>query len=317
VSGTSIPNGTYYYRVSSVNPVTVSSTITGGSSIPLSGVTGLAIGMSCSNANVPGTITFIGANNITMSLPVTSTISSSTVLHFAQPSTFADFSAAVQAFGSVSVSSNSGAFTIQLATDADTTNDVYTVSLYSGQTSTTALASTTITMQDLTPSSLVLLPADFTTINNGYTTGTACAGVRFNTDGTITTSGLSYGTLPTALDQVLIGNWVQNTAGLNSSLYTVSGSYTVTVLTQGINSTYTVFPSTTPISAQSLSVDRDFYVLLSSGTIGVAGGGIIDVTVEFNLTVTGPSNSDNIVVTARGNCSYFYLPPNFSVPGAF
>jgi hypothetical protein len=323
VSGSNIANGTYYYRASNVFAKSVATTVTGGSNISLgTDVANLAIGMTCSNPNVPGTITFIGANNITMSLPVTGTIASSTVLHFAQPSVFADFSSASQAAGSVSVSSNSGAFTMQLATDADTTNDVYTISLYTTATNTVASASTTITIQDSSPTGLVALPVDQTVTNTDFvsTLGLAAAGIRFKTDGTITINGTGYASIfiPSNLlpspfvvtrEEIYIGDWVTDKTNLNSANYSVSATHTTRVVNNQYvtsSASYTVTPATTPTGSLSLSQNREFTLFVNMGSTP-ASGSLYQVETVFTITVTGPSNSDTIVITAlatTGNLNF-------------
>lgn len=325
VTGSNIPSTIYYYRVNGVYGKSVTTTVTGGSSIPLSNTTSLSVGMTCSNASVPGTITSISTNSITMSNVVSGSIVAGTILNFAQPSLFADFTPATEAHGAFAIASNTGTFNMQLGVNSDVGNESYTVSLYNNEAGTgSALATRSFTIQDLTPAASVALPADFSTTNDGLLGGTAYAGVRFHSDGTMTINAPTYefnsstGAIlppyPESLNHTYIGNWVSNATGLDPSLYTISGTYTVTVNQQGINTTYAAFPASSPISPLNLSTDRDFYISVFSGTPGTSGGGIIDVTVVFNLTVTGPLNSDNIVVTARATAQFFSVGPVESPP---
>lgn len=316
VTGSNIPSTIYFYRVNGVYGKSVTTTVAGGSSIPLSNTTSLAVGMTCSNASVPGTITSISTNSITMSNVVSGSIVSGTILNFAQPSLFADFTPVTEAHGAFAIAANTGTFNMQLATNDDIGNESYTVSLYDNEAGTgTALATRSFTIQDLTPAASVALPADFSTENNGFITGFARAGIRLHSDGTITTSGAVP--LETSLDTVYIGNWLTDISGLDPSLYTASATYTVTVNSSGINTGYSVTPATTPTGSLVLSTDRDFSITVTSGTTGLAGGALSDVTVVFTITVTGPTNSDTVVVTARAQASYFYASPPGPIAPSF
>ena len=324
VTGSNV-DGTYYYRVNNLVVKSVSTTTSGGSSIPISnGTDGLALGMSCSEPNVPGVITFIGPNSITMSSPITSMLLNTEVLHFAQPSVFADFSTPSQAFGSFTMAPVSGtptgSFSIQLSSDGDTTNDVYTLSIYKFETSPLpqALGSSTFTIQDLSPTSNVILPADrvgnnrvLNSVNGAETRVTvpiAGAGIRFTSDGRILISNtFDYPSIfvPTSTvsgprsTPTHIADWISDRTNLNGANYTVSATASTEVIydnrsNTSITATTDVTPTTT--GPFSLAQDRDFAVRV---TLNATPNYVsYQVRTTFTITVTGPSNSDTMIVEA-------------------
>jgi hypothetical protein len=72
------------------------------------------------------------------------------------------------------------------------------------------------------------------------------------------------------------------------------------------SASYTVTPATTPTGSLSLSQNREFTLFVNMGSTP-ASGSLYQVETVFTITVTGPSNSDTIVITAlatTGNLNF-------------
>lgn len=325
LGGTNIPNGaaatTYYYRASGVTAVQTSgSSASGQTRLNLASTAGLAVGMSSDNGSVPGTILSVSTTYVTMSTTLTGTVSSGTVVHFAQPATWADFTSVAGARGSFTVTNNTGSFNSGIATDADISNDVYTFSVYSAAYGTGALASATITIQETTTNPLVDIQIAAGTVftqetqnNNGYT----IAGIRFLSNGEIYTSSLSGTILNNNLQKRLIGTWIDPNSGFNPELYSLKftairtsfssnginnfynpgpgGYYTLDNLK---NTAYPAFNTVGPIQVGTTITNRDVYVEGSVGDVTLAAS----IIVSYNVTVTvfetaNPANSDSFTFT--------------------
>ena len=149
VGGTNIANGTYYRRITDIIAAATTQTIPSGVSVlKLADTSGITIGMKTNSLDVTGTVTFVDATTVTMSNGVSSAVSSGTTLQFANPSVFEDFSSGSS--GTVNVTSNAGAFALVTATNTDTINDVYTMGLYTSESSNTPVASVGFTTTELT-----------------------------------------------------------------------------------------------------------------------------------------------------------------------
>ena len=148
VGGTNIANGTYYRRITDIIAAATTQIIPSGVSIlKLADTSGITIGMKTNSLDVTGTVTFVDATTVTMSNGVSSAVSSGTTLQFANPSVFEDFSSGSS--GTVNVTSNAGAFALVTATNTDYINDVYTMGLYTSESSNTPVASVGFTTTDL------------------------------------------------------------------------------------------------------------------------------------------------------------------------
>lgn len=227
IGGTNIPDGTYFYKI--VDWVQRKSTTglvsTGSSLIPLNETSGLQLGMSCDNPSVPGTITFIDSNRITMSSGVTASISSGTILTFAfdvgqnqGSSVFSDIASGYA--GSVSITANAGGFTTVTAENIDTTNDSYTMGLYTSATGNTPVATVGFTITDGTPAgSTVTIFTSITSIadrRDNYEQSQAS--ITFTSDGKIIASGnLDPGGL------LQIGTWSSPTPPVGNYVIRATG----------------------------------------------------------------------------------------------
>ena len=217
VSGSNIPNGTYYYRPAGFIPVTATSVTSGSTFIPMTSTAGLNLGMSAqSSLGINGTIVSIGSGGVTMSQAATTSSPNPVVLIFAPDSQWDWFSLASEAVGSVSVSGNNGTFTVQTTEESGTGDGGYTWQLYDAQTSTTILASEVVTIQNITAPSYTLASSLPTQSSGGDVTytelGEFTIDINFRADGTIwgyepdISSGPGYNHIYTQ-----IGTWITGT----------------------------------------------------------------------------------------------------------
>ena len=166
VGGTNIANGTYYRRITDIIATTTTQIIPSGVSVlKLADTSGITIGMKTNSLDVTGTVTFVDATTVTMSNGVSSEVSSGATLQFANPSVFEDFSSGSS--GTVNVTSNAGAFALVTATNTDTINDVYTMGLYTSESSNTPVASVGFTTTELTLDSQAVTVGSRTVNNQG------------------------------------------------------------------------------------------------------------------------------------------------------
>ena len=166
VGGTNIANGTYYRRITDIIAAATTQIIPSGvSSLQLADTSGITIGMETNTGAVTGTVTFVDATTVTMSNGVSSAVSSGATLQFANPSVFEDFSSGSS--GTVNVTSNAGAFALVTATNTDTINDVYTMGLYTSESSNTPVASVGFTTTELTLDSQSVTVGSKTVYNPG------------------------------------------------------------------------------------------------------------------------------------------------------
>lgn len=318
LTGTNIPNGTYYWRVSGVNAVQTDQTSASGQArLYVASTSGLAVGMSSNSGSVPGTILSINTNDyVTMSTNITSSVSSGTIVHFAQPSTWSDFSSTSQAHGAFTVTSNAGSFTSTLATDADTSNDVYTYTVYNAQYAGTALVSEVITIQDTTPTNIVSLPADITYSQFRYNAEYAVAGLRFHTDGRITRSPDTATLVNYDLDVIEVGTWVTSTVGLVATNYSIRFVGTRVSYSTPIGTSY--FPLSSGYWTADKTVNDDYPSYTEMGTIytnrdlGVEVSTISSAYVEATYQITievyetaNPSNSDTMTITVTAGAESY------------
>jgi hypothetical protein len=320
LSGTNISDGTFYYRASGIiAQQTDQSSASGQAKVYVGSTTGLSVGMETDNASIPGTILAINTNDyVTMSTNLTGTVSSGTAVFFATPSLWDDFSS--NARGSFTVTSNSGNFNVSIASDTDITNDVYTFSVYSTATSASVLASSTITIQDLTPSNIVTLAsvaASYTQNTRTFTWGEkAVQGLSFHTDGRITRASDQGEKADLGLDAILVGYWVTNTAGLDTSKYTVkfnsiivsdagylpSGAYFPTPLDKYTSNILNTIGYPSDISVGLMSTQRDFSVNAVQNLLSPASA-TYDFTIEIYETAN-PSNFARKTVRIKAECFY-------------
>lgn len=217
VSGTNILDGTYYYRPAGFIPVTANSVTSGSTFIPMSSTAGLNLGMSAqADLGINGTIISIGTGGVTMSQAATTSAPNPVVLTFAPDSQWGWFSPVSEAFGSVSVSSNSGTFTVQTTEEPSTDNGGYTWLLYDAQTSTTSLASEVVTIQNITVPSFTLINGLPGAVDNFVQTyandDTATATLSIISEGV--NAGKIYahfGTGPNSASYGEVGDWITGT----------------------------------------------------------------------------------------------------------
>ena len=224
VGGTNIANGTYYRRITDIIATTTTQTIPSGVSVlKLADTSGITIGMKTNSLDVTGTVTFVDATTVTMSNGVSSAVSSGTTLQFANPSVFEDFSSGSS--GTVNVTSNAGAFALVTATNTDTINDVYTMGLYTSESSNTPVASVGFTTTDATSGSAIDILINYsnmgdfaanTVIRDEEIGSTAIAYLQFKNDGTF----IATGSIQPAGTNVQIGTWVTGTPSGN---FTIQG----------------------------------------------------------------------------------------------
>lgn len=299
VGGTNIPNGTYYYRITSIIPkATTSTTSSGTSLINLTDTTGIIVGMSCDNAAVPGRVTFVGTNQVTMEENVTSSIPSGTVLHFGldagsgtplgAASVFDDIASGYR--GSVSVTSNSGGFVTVTAENADTVDDSYTMGLYTSETSTTPVASVSFVINDATvassPVDIVMPATTIRDIRDNY--ATAIARVTFTSGGQI----LGTGNLNPGGNNVLMGTWTPSTP-LGNYTITATGPSGEFFLASG-DATF----SGSLVTPLSLSSDRQWALLINPPGPPAVGTYFGSENVVFTITDTAdPTNTDSVTIT--------------------
>jgi hypothetical protein len=220
VAGTTIVDGTYYWKDASVvSQVVNPSVISGQSIVYLDNTSGLALGMSVKPgvSGITGTITSITSTYVVMSSPATAGVSAGQVAHFAPAENWED---ADNLVGSFTITSNNGTFQIQFLVNADTQDDTFNVGVYtfSGDSRASVLAETgNMTIQNTTAAPVLqapIVPAP-SIVNQGTS---AIASISFRPDGRVTSSSLSNPS-STALDR---GDWVDNPALLtNPSAYEV------------------------------------------------------------------------------------------------
>lgn len=281
VGGTNIPNGTYYRRITSIrSTVTSAPTPQGTSLIRLSDTSGISIGMISNAIGVNGTVTYVDGTTITMSSGVSDTISTGMNLQFADPSVFADFSSGSS--GTVAVTSNSGTFSLTTAVNDDTSDDAYTMGLYTSVASNVPVASVGFTIADSNPNSTVDVQ-----FNSGQTS--LISDIRIGSTSTSTLSILPDGGIyatgniePEGIG-VQIGTW---TSGTPSGNFTVEA--TITTGPSGLGTAYGSFGT-----ALSLSTSRSWYLELPAPSLGNRVSEMI-----VNITITDnedPSNTSTQV----------------------
>jgi hypothetical protein len=281
VSGTNITNGTYYYRPAGFVPVTATSVTSGSTFIPMSSTAGLNLGMSAqANLGINGTIVSIGSGGVTMSQAASQSSPNPVVLTFAPDSQWGWFSPTSEAFGSVSVSSNNGTFTVQTVEEPSTDNGGYTWILYDAELSTTSLASEVVTIQNITtlPYTLTNEIPDNSVEFFVALRGRARASLEFRSNGEI------WADDPTQPNQgafTKVGDWITGTfdpaefeayvtitIAEDGDYETVSGSYD------------------TPLT---LDQDRLWYI----ETVFTEGppGSTTSATMTVTATITGPTGT--------------------------
>jgi hypothetical protein len=209
VTGTNIPDGTYYWRETTYVKVAQTSTSTpaGVSIIYLNSTADLTIGMKTDSLGIPGTISFVGSSYITMTSPTTLSINTGTILHWALPGYFDD---ADNMHGSFSITSNAGVWEIYFPENNDTADDLFTFGVFSGENDQSELANSgAIAINDITPTATVITSesSPFNVSNFGSETD-ARAGIKIWSDGRITSSTITN-TIVTARNR---GNWVNDVA---------------------------------------------------------------------------------------------------------
>jgi hypothetical protein len=204
ISGGSNVPPTLYYNVSSVKLVKLSTNASSGQNfIPLLNTSGLQAGMESNSLVVPGTITSVQSNGVYMTQNLTGSLSTGNIIDFAFESTFDDF------VGVPYGSTTSSTFDIELATDGDFTNDVYTVQLLDAQYNGNVLASTNITIQDQsgTPLSVTINNTFVADEESSTTFVSAFAGIKFMPSGVIQLQG----NVNNSNFWIPNGNWITGT----------------------------------------------------------------------------------------------------------
>jgi len=160
LAGTNLADGTYYYRDDTkVKPVRVSlGSSSGSSSINMSStdLAKLQLGMQTLDVNVVGTITGIFSSSVTLSTPNTRNTITGEILHFILPEDIEDVDNSTH-YGSFAVTSGTGSFEVDFATNTDFSNDEHDFSVYSSGSPAVAYegsliaTAATVTVQDQTP----------------------------------------------------------------------------------------------------------------------------------------------------------------------
>lgn len=220
VGGTNIANGTYYRRITDIIAAATTQIIPSGVSIlQLADTSGITIGMETNTGAVTGTVTFVDATTVTMSNGVSSEVSSGTTLQFANPSVFEDFSSGSS--GTVNVTSNAGAFALVTATNTDTINDVYTMGLYTSESSNTPVASVGFTTTELTLDSQAVTVGSKTVYNSG---GYGFAPNQTLYEGFFTVDSTRYGSISDGTSNLYSG------AAIEQLFYTWNNLYSAAFL---------------------------------------------------------------------------------------
>ena len=288
IGGTNIPDGTYYRRITDIFATTSSSYTSAGSSIIyLTNTSGISVGMISNGIDIPGTVTFVNATSVTMSDPVEANISSGSSIQFLPQSVADDFASGSS--GIVSVTSNAGAFSTITAINADTTNDIYTMGLYTSTSSNTPVATVGFTVTDATPNSTVDIqidPAESNIISDLETGSTAIAYLEFKNDGTFAATGSVQ---PNGTN-VQIGTW---TSGTPSGNFTIRADIPVASNPRlqeptGLGQEYGSFGT-----VLSLSTSRSWYLELTAPS---SGNRVSEMTVNITITDSeDPSNTSTQV----------------------
>jgi len=288
IGGSNIPNGTYYYRITDIFATTTTgSTASGSSIINLSDTSGIAIGMRTNGIGIPGTVTFVNSTSVTMSTPVTATISAGSTVQFLTQALFDDFSSGYAS--TVSVTSNAGGFTTTTAVNADTINDTYTMGLYTSSSSNTPVATVGFTITDATPNSTVNIaidPAETATtwdLTFGGAGSLAQAIIRFQSNGTI----LATGNIDPGGTNIQIGTWTSGTPVGNFNV-----TATIASGPTGSGNSYGSYGT-----SLSLSSNRSWYLELAAPAVGSR-----DSFMTVSITVTDasdPSNTDTQLFTFK------------------
>lgn len=274
ISGGSNVPPTLYYSVTAVQTKKTSLTSNSGQNIIyLENTTGLEVGMETTLLLYSGTITSVQSDRVFMSQNLPSTVASGSLVQFAQPAVFDDFTG--YPFGSTSTST----FDIVIATDGDFTNDAYTVQLLDAQYDGNVLASTTITIQDQTGGVVDINVSTPTISDLSYNTSST-ATIVFQNDGKITASGSEN----PGGNGIEIGTWV--VGSFNPSDYTVEA--TITSRSGGdIAGSY----------GTVLSLNSSRLFSLISYEPPNLGKSTASMTVSFEVIGPGSNNSDTQSIT--------------------
>ena len=278
LSGSNIADSDYFYRALAMKPAIVDQVVPQGTSfIYLENTGGLTTGMETNIADIGGTITSVVSNGVQMSSGTISTIPIGTRFHFSGVGNFDDFTVGYPATGTVSVASNTGTFRIDVAEDADQTDEPYTIRVYEKYGDIgVPLTSRTISINDTT----VGASAEFSSKPSSITTTVAAlsvtATVRFQTDGVIKSSAQTVETV-----QRTIGTWLNPTTDLPAD----AGDYEVRAT---LGSWYaSSFPSGSYGTWLSLGSQRDWSITVDYPNFDAG------MTLSFEVREIGnPSNSD-------------------------
>lgn len=158
IGGTNIQDGTYYwYDPAIVKTVDVPFGLSSGTSqINHQGSqVDVAVGMSTDDADIPGTVTGVFSNYLTMSEPTTRATVVNEHIKFAFPADWAD---ATELYGTVAVSSNAGTFELDTLENGDFDDDVYSMRVFDNEfqynfsgTNLGLATAATVTIADTTP----------------------------------------------------------------------------------------------------------------------------------------------------------------------
>ena len=304
VGGTNIANGTYYRRITDIIAATTTQIIPSGvSSLQLADTSGITIGMETNTGAVTGTVTSVDATTVTMSNGVSSAVSSGATLQFANPSVFEDFSSGSS--GTVNVTSNAGAFALVTATNTDTINDVYTMGLYTSESSNTPVASVGFTTTDATSGSTIDILINYsnmgdfaanTVIRDEEIGSTAIAYLQFKNDGTF----IATGSIQPAGTNVQIGTWVTGTPSGN---FTIEGNLIPTTVPYGIAQP-TGFGQATGSYGTPLSLSSSRSWSLEMPAPSSAGTNQSDMLLQITITDNDDaSNTDTQLFSLQGEAT--------------
>jgi len=278
ISGSNIPNGTYYYRPLTWPSKIITNTVNAGSTfIPLSNTSSLVVGMSArSSLGVEGTISSVGATGVIMSAPTTSSISASSTIVFAPDADWDWFDSAAEPDGTVSVSSNAGSFAVDLGSQAG--NKEFTFAVFAGPTDVSPFTPASTELITIQGAAVAYSLQSYPELSAGGKEAVT-PGEEFTVSIDFFRDGRVFGYQGTTLfvnNYVQLGNWITGTFDANNFEIVVSENPDF---------------SPNPVNASSNTGPID-------SPIGWTSGG--PNTLSWTLTVRAPYN-DGV------NFSFWYL----------
>lgn len=197
ITGSNIPDGTYYYALTNMSTRATASSGT-SSVLPISqALTGNGTPANGDGEHVlNGTISSASSTQILMTN--SNTFGGGQSLYFMPDGLFDYFSPRSQCVGSVSVTNNTGSFTVQLGESTALVDQAFTMGLYEFVRGGNLLTSETFTIQNQTAASATVgfvitdtFFDDFELFNQsaGQTTGLGEASIRLRLDGKIYRTG--------------------------------------------------------------------------------------------------------------------------------